>query len=78
MMFKIYHRIRSREGLRLWFYRNQHEGGRLLTIKTKSLIDNNNATKMHIILHADCVLNIGDTGVSVFEKLNLNLNYHLK
>ena len=43
------------------------KAGDLLTIKTKSLAAAQHATKMHIILHADCVLNIGDTGVSVFE-----------
>jgi len=44
------------------------KAGDLLTIKTKSFApDTVNATRMHIILHADCVLNIADGGVSVFE-----------
>jgi len=44
------------------------KAGDLLTIKTKCLKDDiYTPTKMHVILHADCVLNISDSGVSVFE-----------
>ena len=43
------------------------KAGDLLTIKTKSLAEDHHATKMHIILHADCILNISDSGVCLFE-----------
>jgi len=43
------------------------KAGDLLTINTKSMALEGNATKMHVILHADSVLNISDSGVSVFE-----------
>lgn len=39
----------------------------LITIQTKSLTHTNNATKMHVILHADCVQNLRDSGVEVYE-----------
>jgi len=52
--------------------------GDLMTIKTKCLSPDAaatgdahanifNATQMHVILHADAILNISDNGVSVFE-----------
>ena len=43
------------------------KAGDLLTIKTKSLAVDNNATTMHVVLHADCIMNIRDAGVEVFE-----------
>jgi len=43
------------------------KAGDLLTINTKSLALENNPTRMHVILHADAILNISDSGVSVFE-----------
>jgi hypothetical protein len=43
------------------------KAGDLMTIKTKSLAQYGNASQMHVILHADCILNISDNGVSVFE-----------
>jgi len=44
------------------------KAGDLLTIKTKCLRDDiYTPTKMHVILHADCVLNIRDAGVEVME-----------
>ncbi len=43
------------------------KAGDLLTVKTKSLATTDNATMMHIILHADMILNISDNGVSVYD-----------
>jgi len=43
------------------------KAGDLLTIKTKSLAADQNAIKMHVVLHADCIMNIRDSGVEVFE-----------
>jgi hypothetical protein len=43
------------------------KAGDLMTIKTKSLSSGLNATSMHVILHSDCILNIRDSGVEVFE-----------
>ena len=43
------------------------KAGDMLTINTKSYKTDHNATKMHVILHADCILNIRDSGIEVFE-----------
>jgi hypothetical protein len=43
------------------------KAGDLLTVKTKSRSTVSNATMMHIILHADMILNISDNGVAVFD-----------
>jgi hypothetical protein len=43
------------------------KAGDLLTVKTKCMNGAGTPTWMHIILHADCILNISDNGVSVFE-----------
>ena len=49
------------------------KAGDLIVVKTKTLIaypttgDKINATRQHIVLHADCILNIRDSGVEVFE-----------
>jgi hypothetical protein len=45
------------------------KAGDLITIKTKCNIADTiwNAKKMHIILHADMILNIRDSGIEVFE-----------
>ena len=43
------------------------KAGDLMTINTKSMTTYRNPTKMHVILHADSILNISDGGVTVFE-----------